>query len=115
MNALPESLYNDVHTTLLEAGREDLATRFRSYRPKEVLTSGEAAARLGVSSANTVKNWLEAGRFPGAYQTPGGHWRFLREDVEAVLTRMEATREENRRGDLAPPDLDDTAETPPLL
>lgn len=115
MSALPRPLYDDVRTTLLEAGRKDLADKLRAYRPKNALTSGQAAELLGVSSPNTVKNWLEGGYFPNAYQTPGGHWRFPREDVAAVKARMDELAERSRTGDLTPPDLDDDAPEPPLL
>ncbi len=48
------------------------------------ISTGQAARLLGVSSRNTVKNWLQGGCFPSAYQTAGGHWRFRREEVLAV-------------------------------
>lgn len=52
--------------------------------------TGAAAKLLGVSSRNTVKNWLEGGHFPSARQTPGGQWRFLRREVVAVREAMQA-------------------------
>ena len=115
MNALPQPLYDEVTAALLAAGREDLAKQLRPHRSGKVLTSGQAAAMLGVSSTNTVKNWLENGFFPGAYKTAGGHWRFPIEDVEAARARMEELQEKNRTGDLTPADLDDDAPPPPLL
>ena len=57
---------------------------------KQWVTSGEAAALLGVSSRNTVKNWLEGGYFPSSRKTEGGHWRFLRSEVLAVRQAMNA-------------------------
>lgn len=113
MGGLPKALYDEVRSALIEAGREDLARKLVSFRPRKALTTGQAAEMLGVSSPNTVKNWLEAGRFPGAYQTPGGHWRFPVEEVEAVRARMEELAERNRNRELMPPDLDD--DEPPLL
>lgn len=68
----------------------------------EWLSTGEAARLLGVSSRNTVKNWLEGGFFPGAVRTDGGHWRFLRAEVEAVARAMAAVK----RGPVAVGDLD---------
>ncbi|MEA5416305.1 hypothetical protein VB757_14340 [Synechococcus sp. BA-132 BA5] len=44
-----------------------------------------------------MKNWLEGGWFPGAFQTAGGHWRFPLEDVEAVRSRLEGLRDRNSR------------------
>ena len=80
----------------------------------DMLTSTEAAKVLGVSSANTVKNWLEGGAFPGATRTPGGHWRFPRKDVEELKTRMAWVQAKNAKADVELPDLDDGAD-PPLL
>lgn len=62
---------------------------------------------LGVSSANTVKNWLEGGWFPGAFQTAGGHWRFPLNDVGAVRLRLEGLRDRKSNRELSP--VDDAA------
>ncbi len=115
MTVLPKPLYDEVRAALQDAGRQDLARQLVPFRPRKALTSGQAAELLGVSSPNTVKNWLEAGQFRGAYQTAGGHWRFPVEEVEAVKARLDALAERNRRGDLAPPDQDDEEDGPPLL
>lgn len=116
MHALPRPLYDDLRSALVASGRDDLVRRLEAHRPREVLTSGQAAAVLGVSSANTVKNWLEAGHFPGAFKTAGGHWRFYLDEVEAVKARIEGLRERNLRGDLTPPDDEgDEYPPPPLL
>lgn len=114
MSAATAALYADVAEVLMQAGRHDLVERLAALNPKDALTSSEAAKLLGLSSPNTVKNWLAGGNFPGAFRTAGGHWRFPRHEVEAVKRRMEALRERNRSGDLAPDDVDDTSE-PPLL
>lgn len=90
------------------------ALRAESKAAEEPLTAPEAAKILGVSSPNTVKNWLEGGHFPGAYRTMGGHWRFPLAEVLAVKARMEALREKNRTGDLSPPDCDDDFDPPAL-
>lgn len=115
MPPLPQPLYDEVTAALRAAGRAELAERLRPHQPRNVLSSGQAAAMLGVSSTNTVKNWLHSGIFPGAYKTAGGHWRFPIEDVEAAKRRMDELRERNRAGDLTPADLDDEAPAPPLL
>lgn len=89
---------------------------FEAPRPAErgtadVLTRDQAAELSGVASANTVGNWLESGELPGAFQTPGGHWRFPRAEVEAVKARMDALRQKNLRGDLTSlPDVLDAPE-----
>lgn len=114
MTAMTATLYLDVMAVLEKHGRQDLIEQFSAFEPKEFLTSTEAASLLGLSSPNTVKNWLAGGRFPGAYQTAGGHWRFPRHEVEAALRRMEALRDRNRRGDIAPPDEDDDGPLPLL-
>lgn len=116
---MSEPLYNEVAEVLTLAGRKDLAARlyevYQALGSDEVLTSTQAAALLGVSSVNTVKNWLTGGHFPGATRTPGGHWRFVRSEVLAVRERMSELRARNARGDLSPPDVDGREDEPPLL
>ena len=120
MSALPQNLVHEVTTALNQAGQQNLAARFlRALEGcqagvPEVLTSRQAADLLGVSSTNTVKNWLEGGYFPGAYRTPGGHWRFPRAEVLETKRRMEALHAKNQRGDFALPDEDDEGEMPLL-
>jgi excisionase family DNA binding protein len=114
MSAISPALLNDVTAVLREAGRSDLIDRLMASTQAEVLTSKQAASVLGVASANTVKNWLEGGHFPGAFQTPGGHWRFPREEVEAVKSRMEDLHDRNRASVLMPADADEDSAEPPL-
>lgn len=47
------------------------------------LSPKEAAAVLGVHE-ETLKTWVRAGKVPG-WRTPGGHWRFRRADLVALL------------------------------
>jgi excisionase family DNA binding protein len=48
-------------------------------RPDDVYTTSQAA-RLCRVTANTVANWIDAGRLP-AFRTPGGHRRVRRDDL----------------------------------
>jgi len=114
MTAISSALLNDVTAALREAGRSDLVDRLVASATAAPLTSKQAATLLGVSSANTVKNWLEGGWFPGAFQTPGGHWRFPLEDVEAVRSRLEGLRDRNSRRDPTPIDCNDESADLPL-
>jgi excisionase family DNA binding protein len=114
MSAISPALLDDVTAVLRDAGRIDLVERLMATAQADALTSKQAASLLGVASANTVKNWLEGGHFPGAFKTPGGHWRFPRGEVEATKLRMEALRERNRRGDLISIDGDEDSGHPPL-
>ena len=114
MSAISPALLDDVTAALCDAGRSDLVERLVASAQTDTLTSTQAAALLGVASANTVKNWLEGGYFPGAFQTPGGHWRFPRDEVEAVKMRMEDLRNRNRHGDLMPVGGDEDSVHPPL-
>ncbi|MGE0328770.1 MAG: helix-turn-helix domain-containing protein [Polyangiaceae bacterium] len=114
MAPLTDTLYLEIASALTDAGRPDLVARLRARNEtRALLSSGQAAALLGVASTNTVKNWLESGFFPNAFQTAGGHWRFPRGDVEAAKQRIDELRERNRTGDLTPPDED--YGDPPLL
>jgi excisionase family DNA binding protein len=115
--ALSLELYTELLTTLKLDGHTRLAERLKSeVEVNEDLTSTQAAQLLGVSSANTVKNWMEGGFFPSAYKTAGGHWRFPRAEVEAVREEMKALREKNSSGDIAL-EYDPTLDygDPPLL
>ncbi len=47
------------------------------------LRLGEAAAELGVS-LNTLRRWSDAGKLT-CYRSPGGHRRYRRADVEALM------------------------------
>jgi excisionase family DNA binding protein len=114
MTAISPALLSDVTAVLREAGRSDLIERLVASAKADTLTSKQAATLLGVASANTVKNWLEGGWFPGAFQTPGGHWRFPLEDVEAVRFRLEGLRDRNSRRDLMPTECDDESADLPL-
>lgn len=50
------------------------------------LSSGEVGRLFGVSS-RTVRNWASAGLLP-AIRTPGGSFRFNRDDVSGVLRAL---------------------------
>lgn len=47
------------------------------------LTLKQAAARLGVDEG-TLRHWADSGKVR-AFRTPGGHRRFLEEDIRALL------------------------------
>ena len=51
------------------------------------MSLGEVCRALEINEA-TLRQWADRGRLP-VYRTPGGHRRFLREDVEALLSRTQ--------------------------
>lgn len=116
MPFMSDTLFQKVANALDAAGETELLCELQAERASvnEFLRTGEVTALLGVSSINTVKNWLKGGHFPGAVQTPGGHWRFPRDEVEAVAARMQTLERQNAEGDLSPPDSSESPE-PPLL
>jgi len=52
------------------------------------MSLGEVCRALEINEA-TLRQWADRGRLP-VYRTPGGHRRFLREDVEALLGRTQS-------------------------
>jgi excisionase family DNA binding protein len=51
--------------------------------PDEVLSPSAVARQFGVT-ADTIARWADEGKLP-FFKTPGGHRRFRRGDVEALL------------------------------
>ena len=56
--------------------------------PPRWMSLGEVCRALEINEA-TLRQWADRGRLP-VYRTPGGHRRFLREDVDALLDRTQA-------------------------
>lgn len=52
------------------------------------MSLGAVSRALGITNA-TLRQWADRGRLP-VYRTPGGHRRFLREDVEALMRETSA-------------------------
>lgn len=52
----------------------------------DVMTPAEVGAAFGVDP-RTVTRWTKTGKLP-YFMTPGGHRRFRRQDVEAMLTQQ---------------------------
>lgn len=63
------------------------------------MSLGAVSRALGINEA-TLRQWADRGRLP-VYRTPGGHRRFLREDVEALV------RQRSNGGAVAAPAGDD--------
>jgi diguanylate cyclase (GGDEF)-like protein/excisionase family DNA binding protein len=63
------------------------------------LRVSDVALALGVS-ANTVRRWTDAGRI-AAYRSPGGHRRYLADDVYALLPTDDAGAAGAQPGDFA--------------
>ncbi len=61
----------------------DSPHRTNQDAPDDLLTSHEAAAFIGVS-VRSLTRWEEDGHIT-ALRTPGGHRRYRRRDVEALL------------------------------
>jgi excisionase family DNA binding protein len=65
----------------------------------EVHTSTEVTEIIGVSD-QTIRRWCEQGKYPGAYQTKGGHWRITKKYFKVSL-------EEARKRNAFEQDLND--------
>jgi len=67
----------------------------REGEQPEWLTLGQAAKYLGVAQS-TLRKWCDARRVP-AFTTPGGHRRFLKDDLDAFVGQSQL-RSRDRRG-----------------
>jgi excisionase family DNA binding protein len=74
-------------------------TQLRDLLAADGVSTGTAAAILGVGSKNTVKRILDEGLIEGATQTPGGHWRI---PPEALLEYRAAQLARRATGSLKP-------------
>lgn len=52
---------------------------------KQKLYTPADVARIFRVDPKTVSRWASAGKFPGAFRTPGGHWRFPVDSTEILL------------------------------
>jgi len=74
---------------VLDLAASALAGRSVPTRPREYLTTSQAAAALGVSR-QTIKNWVQAGHLRGAVL--GGRTLIHRDEVQAQLDRLLSAR-----------------------
>lgn len=114
LQGAPSTLLRAAEQTDPETARELRALADLLTKPRW-LTSKEAADLLGVSSRNTIKNWLQEGHFPRSRRTPGGHYRFLLADVLQVKEAMQELSDRNARQDLAVPVSDHEPEDFPVF
>jgi diguanylate cyclase (GGDEF)-like protein/excisionase family DNA binding protein len=77
------------------------------------LRLSEAAAELGVS-LNTLRRWSDSGRLT-CYRSPGGHRRYRRTDVEALLRAENGAVASARQASARQPTGDPDAERASLL
>jgi excisionase family DNA binding protein len=50
----------------------------------EPYTASDVSKMLGVIP-KTVARWAFEGKVPGAFKTPGGHWRFDRQAIDTLV------------------------------
>lgn len=84
----------------------DERTHADTHAPSEWLTAQDAAALTGVSPA-TLRRWSDAGDVP-TYTTPGGHRRFRRAAILALVgvethPRQRGARQDTRSADVTTP------------
>ncbi|HXV94216.1 MAG TPA: helix-turn-helix domain-containing protein [Pseudonocardia sp.] len=63
-----------------------------------LITSGEVARRLGVTS-RAVARWVDRGMIRPAVVTPGGRYRFRWSEVEAQLREQQERQRRERDED----------------
>lgn len=74
MSRLVVSHYAQISDVSSRWGSSENVHEQRAPYVSSVYTSKEAATVIGVSD-QTIRRWCEAGKYPEAYQTEGGHWR----------------------------------------
>jgi excisionase family DNA binding protein len=99
----------DVRSYLVDEGREELGGKVAEvisalrpdHRPpvRSLLSTGEAAALLGVRSINTIKRWASDGLLEG-YRV-GGRVKVTRASVETLLKSPIAEGQRKYERDLA--------------
>jgi hypothetical protein len=68
----------------------------------DLLDTQAAASYLGVTQPDTIRNWLEGGSFPGAFQSRG-QWFFPAVELDKVKRRMDEILAFNTDGKIPPP------------
>lgn len=72
----------------------------------DLLDATTAASYLGLSTPDTIRNWLEGGSFPGAFQSRG-QWFFPAVELDKVKRRIDEIQTKNKNRDLQLPDPSD--------
>lgn len=57
----------------------------------EPYTTGEVARLFNVDP-KTVNRWANAGKFALVFKTPGGHLRFPRQEIDAIVSVADSSR-----------------------
>lgn len=57
------------------------------------ISTGEVA-RLFRVRPHTINRWVREGKLAPAFRTPGGHYRFMRSAIMAILVKDMVQREE---------------------
>ena len=93
---------------ILAANNESLSAMVDTLNSCHLISKGDlsdttaAALYLGVSQPGTIRNWLEGGSFPGAFQSRG-QWFFPAVELNKVKRRMDAALGLNSSGELPQP------------
>jgi hypothetical protein len=96
----------------LAANNESLSAMVDTLNSCHLISKGDlldtqaAASYLGVTNLGTIRNWLEGGSFPGAFQSRG-QWFFPVVELNKVKHRIYGIQTKNKNRDLQPPDPSD--------
>ncbi|WP_071392645.1 helix-turn-helix domain-containing protein [Bacillus tuaregi] len=80
-NILAEQTQHQVENNWMP--KVELATPITAV-PSDVYTSTEVAEIIGVTD-QTIRRWCEKGKYPGAFQTEGRHWRIPKKYFKLTL------------------------------
>ena len=88
-----------VHT---EKYLREIQESYNLVAKEDLFDTQAAASYLGVTQPDAIRNWLEGGSFPGAFQSRG-QWFFPAVELDKVKRRMDEILGFNADGEIPQP------------
>jgi hypothetical protein len=80
----------------------DIQESYHLVAKEDLFDTRAAASYLGITDPDTIRNWLEGGRFPGAFQSRG-QWFFPAVELDKIKRRMDEILAFNADGEIPQP------------